>query len=112
MNYLFNKSVMSEPVSGVIGISLMIKHGTIAAFGAVAHAIRSHREGKSKGLLDFLLLSLMSSFSGVVFALLALNFFGDGYLTLAAAGAGGYLGVEGLTVLAYKIRDSLADAIK
>lgn len=82
----------------------MVKHGIIALFGAMAHAINAHRKGTSKGILDFLLLTVMSSFSGVIFALLALQFFHNEYLTLAAAGSGGFLGVEGLTFVSFKMR--------
>lgn len=84
------------------------KHGFLAVFGALAHAINVHRNGGSKGFTDFLLLAVMSSFSGIIFALVALQFLQNEYLTLAAAGSGGFLGVEGLTVLAEKIRDTLA----
>lgn len=94
-----------------ITLGLAVKHGTVAVLGAVAHAINVHRNGQSKGLVDFFLLTVMSSFSGAVFALVSLNFFQSEYLSLAAAGAGGFLGVEGLSLLAEKIRDSLADFI-
>ncbi len=88
------------------------KHGILALFGAVAHAIFAHRNGTSKGFVDFILLTMISSFSGVVFALIALHTFDSEYMTLAAAGAGGFLGVEGLTILAVKIRDSLGNFLK
>lgn len=97
--------------TATLTLSSVAKHGTIAIFGALAHSIRAHRDGQSKGLMDFALLTIMSSFSGVIFALVALNTFGNEYITLAAAGAGGFLGVEGLTMLAEKIRDSLSDFI-
>jgi len=54
----------------------------------------------------------MSSFSGVVFALTALYIFDSQYFTLAAAGAGGFLGVEGLSMLALKLKDMLGNALK
>lgn len=106
---------MSEPIHDpVAALTYMtiFKHGLIALFGASAHAINTHRNGQSKGAMDFLLLTIMSSFSGVIFALIALQVFNNEYLSLAAAGSGGFLGVEGLTVLAIKIRDSLANLIK
>lgn len=102
---------MSEPLT-TAATSTIVTHGLLAVFGAVAHAINAHRRGQSKGLMDFFLLTLMSSFSGVVFSLLALHFFDNQYMTLAAAGAGGFLGVEGLAVLAVKIRDALGTVIK
>lgn len=100
---------MAEPVTATLTIATICKHGILAIFGALAHAINVHRSGGSKGLVDFILLSIMSSFSGVIFALLALQFFNNEYLTLAAAGSGGFLGIEGLTVLAGKVRDTLAN---
>lgn len=75
-----------------------ITHGLLAVFGAFTHAASAHREGKSKTLTDFLMLTMMSSFSGVMFALVGLHFFGqDSYITLAMAGTGGFMGVEGMT---------------
>ena len=99
---------MAEPVTTTLTIATILKHGVLAVFGAIAHAINVHRSGGSKGIMDFILLAIMSSFSGVIFALVALQFFSNEYITLAAAGSGGFLGVEGLTVLAGKIRDTLA----
>lgn len=87
-------------------------HAVIALFGALVHASNAHRTGQSKGLLDFLLLTIMSSFSGVIFALIAFQFFDNPYMTLAIAGGGGFLGVEGLTVVAVKLRDVLSGMIK
>lgn len=75
-----------------------IAHGLLAIFGALVHASKAHREGKSKNFIDFILLTVMSSFSGVMFALIGFQTFGaDSYLTLAMAGTGGFIGVEGMT---------------
>lgn len=75
-----------------------ITHGLLAIFGAFTHAASAHREGKSKTFMDFVLLTIMSSFSGVMFALMGFHFFGQGsYITLAMAGTGGFMGVEGMT---------------
>jgi len=87
-------------------------HATVALFGAIVHASNAHRNGTSKGLLDFALLTVMSSFSGVIFALIAFQFFDNPYMTLAIAGSGGFLGVEGLTIIATKLRDVLSGMIK
>ena len=82
-----------------------VAHGLLAIFGAVVHASKAHRENKSKSILDFILLVIMSSFSGVMFALLGFEMFGyDSYLSLAMAGTGGFVGVEGMTfVISYLI---------
>lgn len=101
--------IESPVISHVTTVTL---HGSIAVFGAIVHASNAHRTGQSKGLLDFLLLTLMSSFSGVIFALAAVQAFDNQYITLAIAGSGGFLGVEGLTILAGKLRDTLSNVLK
>lgn len=87
-------------------------HGMVAVFGAITHAIRAHRAGKSKGPVDFLLLTVMSSFSGMLFAFAAFQVADNAYFTLAAAGAGGFLGVEGLAFMSDLIKNALAESIK
>jgi len=83
-------------------------HGLLALFGAFTHASSVYRSGGTKNLMDFLLLIIMSSFSGVMFALVGLYIFGDGnYLTMAMAGTGGFLGVEGMTFIVEFIRRRL-----
>ena len=73
-------------------------HGVLALFGAFVHAARAYRCGQSKSFIDFLSLTLMSSFSGVMFSLIGLEMFGEqSYITLAMAGTGGFIGVEGMT---------------
>jgi len=83
----------------------LIAHGTIAFFGAVVHALDSHRKGISKTILDFVVLTIMSSFSGVMFALIGLHFWPEQiYLTTAMAGTGGYLGIEGMVFIVSVIK--------
>lgn len=83
-----------------------IAHGILAVFGAAVHASKAHREGRSKTVLDFILLTLMSSFSGVMFALLGFEVFGyESYLSLAMAGTGGFVGVEGMTFVVSYLTD-------
>lgn len=85
-----------------------VAHGLLALFGAFVHAAKSHREGESKTVVDFLVLMIMSSFSGVMFALIGLETFGEAsYLTLAMAGTGGFIGVEGMTYVIQLIRNRL-----
>lgn len=93
-------------------VGLIALHGTIAFFGAVTHASKAHRLGLSKGPTDFVMLTAMSSFSGIIFALVALQFFENPYMTLAIAGSGGFLGVEGLTFLSGKLKEAVLSAIK
>lgn len=92
---------MAEPISS----STVVAHGFLAIFGAVVHAARAYRSGVSKTWLDFITLTVMSSFSGVIFALVGFQFFGDQqYLTMAMAGTGGFLGVEGMSLIVDKIK--------
>lgn len=86
----------------------LAKHGIVAFFGALVHALNAHRNGETKSLLDILTLTLISSFSGVMFAFLGLHFFAEGsYFTLALAGAGGFLGVEGMGLVIRVLKKSL-----
>lgn len=72
----------------------------MAIIGAIAHAINQHRTGKSKGLLDFFLLAVMSSFFGVMFGFLAVGLApANEYFTMAAAGVGGWLGIESMGLI-------------
>lgn len=83
-----------------------IAHGLLAFFGALVHASKAHREGHSKNALDFILLTVMSSFSGVMFALIGFEVFGyDSYMSLAMAGTGGFIGVEGMTFIVTYLTD-------
>jgi len=75
-------------------------HGVLALFGALVHASKAYREGETKNFLDFTALIVMSSFSGVMFALLGIDLFGtESYLAMAMAGTGGFVGVEGMTFI-------------
>lgn len=92
---------MHEPIS----TTQITYHGGLAFFGALVHASNAHRNGRSKTLLDFAILTLMSSFSGVMFALLGLYVFQDNtYLSMAMAGTGGFLGVEGMTIIVERLK--------
>lgn len=95
---------MPEPITK----TYLAIHGALAIFGAVVHAAQAHRNGSSKTLLDFIVLVLMSSFSGVMFSLIGLQFFGDQiYVSMALAGTGGFVGVEGMTLIVEKLRSLL-----
>lgn len=72
----------------------------MAFFGGIVHALTEHREGTSKTFTDFIILTVISSFSGILFGFIALKLFPNNeYLTLAIAGSGGFMGLEGLKVL-------------
>lgn len=85
------------------------KHAMIALFGALVHALMLYRDGKSKGPLDILLLTVISSFSGIIFALIAMYLWPNAeYATMAAAGSGGYLGTEGMSIITGRIREFIS----
>jgi len=91
----------------LIASGALAKHGAVAFFGALVHALNAQRNGNTKSFLDVVTLTVISSFSGVMFAFIGLHFFSEGsYLTLALAGSGGFLGVEGMTVVVKILRKS------
>lgn len=87
----------------------LIMHGVVATFGGTVNALQKHREGKTKGIWDIIVLGVISSFSGVIFSLVAMYLFDSEYITLAMAGSGGFLGVEGLSVIAKKMQELIAN---
>ncbi len=89
----------------------IVSHAFIAIFGGLVHALNAHRHGDTKGLGDIAVLSIISSFSGIIFALASMYFFQNTYLTLAIAGSGGYVGVEGLGALSKKLQGLLTSKI-
>lgn len=83
-------------------------HGAAALFGALAHALNAHRMGDSKTPLDFISLFVISSFTGTMFFLLGFYLFGkDNYFTIVLGGSGGWLGVEGMSILMAFIKKSI-----
>lgn len=86
-------------------IAQYVAHAGIAVFGAIVHALEAQRKGATKSMADFAALVIMSSFSGVMFALVAVTYLpNEVYLTTAIAGTGGYVGVEGLGLLVEVIK--------
>lgn len=101
--------MINEP-NATVGITsaALTKHGIVAVFGALVHSLNAYRNGGSKSFVDMLMLTVISSFSGVMFAFVAFHIFGeDSYLTLAIAGSGGFLGVEGMSMLTKAIKKSI-----
>lgn len=92
---------MHEPIS----TAQIAAHGGIALFGAIVHAAKAHRQGTSKTLIDFLILTLMASFTGVMFSFIGIYLFADNlYVSMCMAGTGGFLGVEGMTMIIDRVR--------
>ncbi len=95
---------MIEPISS----SQVIAHGSLAIFWAIVHALNAHRQGKTKSFLDFIVLVIMSSFTWVMFTLLALHLFPMAtYLLFAMSGAGWYLGVEWMSMVVWYLKNRI-----
>jgi len=97
----------------VISNLSVVAHGILAVFGALAHSLNSYRCGESKTILDIVVLLIISSFSGVIFALIGIHIFGeDSYLTMALAGTGGYLGIEGMKIMIDFLKKVIEKSLK
>lgn len=71
------------------------KIGAMALFGALANAINSHRNGKTRSTIDFFMLWTMSSFFGFIIGFIGLSLFKENiYAIMAMSGTGGWLGIE------------------
>ncbi len=94
--------------SKIVSETIAYKHGLVALIGGLANAINKHRTGESKGFLDFIALSVMSSFFGIITGFIAVSLFGTNeYLTLSVAGTGGWLGIETTGILQIWIKKIL-----
>lgn len=92
--------IENPDIATTLTASAVFKHALLAIFGGFAHAINAQRNGQTKNLMDFILLTLLSSFFGVLFGLIGLAILPNNeYLTLALAGTGGWLGIEGAAIL-------------
>ncbi len=88
-------------------LPIILKHGILAVFGGIVHALSAYRRGETRGILDIVILSIISSFTGIIFAFIALSFQPEGYFTYAAAGVGGFLGIEGMAWVTEIIKKKL-----
>jgi len=87
---------MSEPIT----TSAIATHWTLAVFWAFVHALNAHRTWKSKTFIDFLSLTIMSSFTWVMFTLLGLHLFPSApYIVYAMSWTGWYLWIEWMSIL-------------
>lgn len=91
-----------------ISLGLLIKHGSLALFWAIVHALSDHRSWKSKSFLDFIILIIMSSFTWVMFTLLALHTIPDSpYLIYAMSWTWWYLWIEWMSVLVGYLKNKI-----
>lgn len=95
---------MLEPISS----SQVLTHASLAFFWAIVHALNAHRQGTSKTLLDWLILTIMSSFTWVMFTLVWLYIFPTAtYLLFAMSGAGWYVWVEWMSFILWIIKNRI-----
>jgi len=84
-------------------VSELMKHAMIALVAGFAHALNERKESPSSASVkigEFVASVLIASFSGVIFGLISLEFFGEGsYLTLAITGSGGFIGAKALKMI-------------
>lgn len=106
--------MITNPITNInmnledISIGLLAKHGSLAVFWAIVHALSAHRTWKSKTFLDFITLTIMSSFTWVMFTLLALHTMPQSpYLVYAMSGTGGYLGIEWMSMIVAFIKNKI-----
>lgn len=86
----------SEPIS----TSALATHWVFAIFWALVHALSAHRTWKSKTIVDFISLTIMSSFTWIMFTLIWLYLFpSEPYIVYAMSGTGGYLWIEWMSIV-------------
>lgn len=91
---------------------VFVKHGAVAVFGAITQALIENREGRSKGFLDFCILFIVGSFSGLMFGLFSMNFFPNNqWVTLSITGGGAVMGQHGLSILVKHLLEMIKIAV-
>jgi hypothetical protein len=74
--------------------------GLMAFFGGIVHSLVTYRRGEIRNRWDFVALSVISGFCGMMWSLLTLIYFPENVFVIAfASGMGGYLSVEGLALI-------------
>lgn len=101
-----------DDMSDLLLSPIASKHAMLALLGGIVHALMSYRSGETKSPADLLILSIISAFTGVIFALIAMHFFPGTYLTYASAGFGGFIGVEGMAYLTAFLKKKLKNLSK
>ncbi len=92
--------------------------GLVTMLGATVHATIQWKKARSKeeihfSFVDFLILLLISAFSGLMFGLLALIFFDDNTpVFLMAFGLGSLSGLEGLNRISIAFLERILKEIK
>lgn len=99
---------MHEPVSSTM-IAKYIFYAFSAVFGGIVHALIVQRNGGIKNKYDLLAVSIVSGFAGMMWMLLALQFYPNSHFVIAfASGFGGYLSVEGLAMIATRLKEFIS----
>ena len=85
---------------------LILLHGGMAAFGALAKTLDSTQSGKAHSWRDKVITFTISSFAGAIFGMLAFTYFhNQPYLSGALSGAGAWWGQEGLNWMLRKFKN-------
>lgn len=99
---------MHEPISST-AVAKYIFYILSAIFGGIVHALVVQRNGGIKNKYDLLAVSIISGFAGTMWMLLALQFYPGSHFVIAfASGFGGYLSVEGLAMIATRLREFIS----
>ena len=84
-------------------------HGSMAFIGGIVRAIKK----KKSRVVEYITFGLVSSFSGVIFALIFKHFYPNyEYLHLAVAGIGGWAGSDGIEFIYKLLKKFLEDSIR
>lgn len=84
----------------------------VGLFGAIVHAVNAFKKGEKPSLPDFFINTLTSSFSGLMFGLLAFYSFSNIVIILMVTGIGAYLGIEGLGIVVKFVQSALRITIE
>lgn len=86
-------------------IAKYIVLGGWAALGGIAHALVEKRKGGVKNFVDGFILALISGFCGLMWGLIAINFYpNDIHVVAFMSGLGGFMSLEGLALMVTYIK--------
>ena len=88
----------------------------VIVFGAVVHATAQLKISRDKKtdftFIDFIVLTIISAFSGMVFGLLATLLWNEQLIVILASAIGSFLGMAGLNRIANTLLDVLTQTVK
>lgn len=90
---------MSEPITSVV-IAKWIAYSIWSVFGGLVHTLTEHRKGRIRSWKDGMVLTIISTFTGSLWTLLALHVYpNDTAMVILAGGLGGFLSLNGLAMV-------------